>query len=210
MSDSLNRFNWIAPHYDAVSRLVYGKAILNSQSWALERIPSDSAVLVLGGGSGAILPLLNRINPTCRIWYVEASSVMLARAAATVDETAKDKIVFIHGTETAIPHLRYDVVITNFLLDLYPDTDVRKICDILGNRLKAGGIWLASDFIGGGKWWHRIMLWLMYRFFVLTCQIKASRLPDWEKQIRSTGLTEVAFRTFYGGFIKSAVYVKQP
>ena len=209
MSDSLNRFNWIAPHYDAVSRLVYGKAILNSQAWALERIPSGSAVLVLGGGSGAILPLLNRISPACRIWYVEASSVMLTRAAATVDQAATENIVFIHGTEMAIPQLKYDAIITNFLLDLYPDRDVRKICDILGNRLNAGGIWLASDFVDGGKRWHRIMLWLMYRFFVLTCQIKASRLPDWEKQIRSTGMKEVAFRTFYGGFIKSVIYLKR-
>jgi ubiquinone/menaquinone biosynthesis C-methylase UbiE len=209
MSESLNRFDWIAPHYDAVSRLVFGKAILNSQAWALKRIPPDSAVLVLGGGSGAILPLLNEVSPPCSIWYVEASSVMLARAGATVGKNSKGNIVFIHGTETAIPEVKFDAIITNFLLDLYPDADIRKISDILGERLKNGGLWLVSDFIDGGKWWHRMMLWLMYRFFVLTCRIKASRLPNWEKQVRSTGMTEVAFRTFYSGFIKSGIYVKQ-
>lgn len=209
MSDSLNHFNWIAPHYDAVSRLVFGRAIFNSQAWALNSIPGGSAVLVLGGGSGAILPLLNRMSPACRIWYVEASSEMLARARATVGDRAKDNITFIHGTEAAIPDRQFDAIITNFLLDLYPDAEVQVICDILSPKLKTGGLWLASDFVDGGKWWHGVMLWLMYRFFILTCHIKASRLPGWERRILSAGMTEITSRMFYRGFIKSAVYSKQ-
>lgn len=209
MTDSLNRFNWIAPHYDVVSRLVFGEAILSSQVWALKSIPPGSAVLVLGGGSGAILPVLNGMSPACRIWYVEASSQMLARARATVDEAAKENIVFIHGTENAIPDKRFDVIITNFLLDLFPDPGVRAMCDALYGKLKTDGLWLASDFVDRGKWWQQVMLWLMYRFFVVTCNIKASRLPDWERQILSTGMTETDSQTFYCGFIKSIIYRKQ-
>lgn len=210
MSDSLDRFNWIAPHYDVMSRLVFGRAIFSSQVWALKSIPPDSAVLVLGGGSGAILPVLNRISPACRIWYIEASSEMLARARATVEDAAKDNIVFIHGTENAIPDaLRFDAIVTNFLLDLFPEGDVWAICRTLYEKLKREGIWLASDFVDGGRWWQRAMLWLMYRFFLVTCNIKASRLPEWQHQIRSVGMVEIDSENFYCRFIKSVVYKKE-
>jgi ubiquinone/menaquinone biosynthesis C-methylase UbiE len=207
MTDRLDRFNWIAPHYDAISRLVFGKAIFHSQLWALKSLPPGSAILVLGGGSGEILPALVRMNPSCTVWFVEASSKMLSLAGAVLTAEKKKNITFIHGTEKAIPpHLAFDVVITNFLLDLFPDAEAGILCRELIQKIDPQGLWFVTDFSDDGKWWQRILLWTMYRFFVVTCKIRAVRLPAWEDHLRSVGLIERESKRFYGGFIKSIVY----
>jgi ubiquinone/menaquinone biosynthesis C-methylase UbiE len=207
MNDRLDHFNWIAPHYNAISRLVFGNTIYHSQLWALKSLPPGSAILVLGGGSGEILPALVRINPSCMVWFVEASSNMLSRASAVLAAEEKKNITFIHGTEKAIPsHLVFDVVITNFLLDLFPDAEAGTLCRELIQKIGRQGLWFVADFKDGGKWWQRLLLWTMYRFFVITCKIGAVRLPAWENHLQSVGLVEKQSKHFYGGFIKSIIY----
>lgn len=210
MNDGLNRFDWIAPHYDVISRVVFGKTTYDSQVWPLPSIRQGSVVLVLGGGSGRILPVLMRVNPSCTVWFVEASSKMLARAAAVMPPEERKNITFIHGTEKAIPpQLAFDAIITNFLLDVYPNDEAQTLCRGLMQKLKNQGLWIASDFTDGGKWWQRVMLWVMYRFFVITCKIGAVTLPAWEEQLRSVGLAEKQCKGFYGGFIKTIVFQRR-
>jgi tRNA (cmo5U34)-methyltransferase len=210
MNDTLNRFNWIAPHYDAISRVVFGKALYDSQIWALKSIPPGAAILILGGGSGAILPALLRLNPSCKVWFVEASSNMVACASAALTGEEMKNITFIHGTEKSIsPQLAFDAIITNFLLDLFPDHETAALCRHLVEKLKCPGLWLVSDFVDGRKWWQRFLLWTMYRFFVVTCKIGASKLPEWEEHLRSVGLAEKSCKYFYGDFIKTIVYQRQ-
>lgn len=212
MRSQLNTFNWLARHYDALSRLVFGKAIVQSQRCFLSPALQNphSKVLMIGGGSGEILEEIWKANPTCFIWYVEASSEMLKLAAGKVDPKYRMKIRFIHGTEDAIPEgLVFDVVIANFVLDLFPDIKVGDMCHKLLTRLHPTGRVLVSDFVDRGKWWQRPMLWAMYSFFRVMCKIEASSLPRWETHLRFAGLYEQDVKYFFWGFIKSAVYSKR-
>ena len=210
MNDDLNRFNWIAPVYDWLGRLVFGGALQRSQAHFLGEVPAGADVLILGGGSGTLLRHLGDINPSCRVRYVEASSRMLAMAAKKVPRSFAGHVTFIHGTEASVREgLRFDAIITPFVLDLYPDEQVASLCKVLGERLRPGGRWLATDFVDGGKWWHKVLLWLMYRFFVLTGTIGAKFLPSWEAQLRHGGVLKIADALFFGGFIKSVVYGKE-
>ncbi len=209
MTEVLNRFNWIARHYDLMTRLVFGRAISNSQICFLPSIPRAARILIIGGGSGEILTTLMTSDPLCKIWYVEASSEMLTLAAERIPAGEKNRLIFIHGTESALPEgIEFDVIITNFFLDLFPGQEEAAICHLLSRKLRSRGVWLVTDFVDGGKWWHGFLLWTMYRFFANTCSIKAAKLPDWESHVIAAGMVIKACRSFYGGFIKSAFYQK--
>jgi ubiquinone/menaquinone biosynthesis C-methylase UbiE len=210
MKSELNRFNWLSRHYDLLTRLVFGKAIYDSQVHFLSLIRPGAHVLILGGGSGELLRPLSSKNPHCKVWYVEASSGMLVLATEKTGEKFRKNVQFIHGTEESIPEgVMFDAIITNFFLDLYPVNTLLVLCHQIVPKLHDGGLWLVSDFVDGGKWWQRIMLWLMYRFFVLACKIEATRLPAWNDLLRISGLRQRGVKLFFGGFIKSAVYTRK-
>lgn len=209
MTSTLNGFNRIARYYDSLSKLVFGKAILNSQVAFLNFIPPGSSVLILGGGSGAMLPSLLRRNRTGYVLYVEASSEMLKLAEKNVPENLRSQVAFLHGTHHSLPEgVVFDVIITNFFLDLFPDEEAREICQQLSSRLRQHGLWLISDFVRGGKWWHGVMLWIMYRFFRYTSGVTASRLCSWERHLLTAGMRATASESFFRGFIKSGSYIK--
>lgn len=209
MSRDLDHFNWLAHYYDSLTAILFGKALHKSQVCFLRSAPQGCNLLIIGGGSGKILTALQEVNPSCNIWYVEASSEMLSMAAKKISAESRGRLSFIHGTEKSIPQgIRFDAVITNFFLDLYPDQELREISERIYHSLDSKGLWLVSDFVNGGKWWQRMLLWVMYRFFVITCNIKASALPSWEIQLKSAGMKENTFKLFFGGFIKSVVYEK--
>src|SRR5689334_9161862 len=102
MSNSPARFDRVAWVYDAMAGVVFGKSIFASQSHFLDRIPDDANVLILGGGTGKILKRLFSIKPRCHVWYIEASSQMISRARRNVHKPSD--ILFVHGTEDAIPN----------------------------------------------------------------------------------------------------------
>jgi hypothetical protein len=75
-----------------------------------------------------------------------------------------------------------------------------KECVYPGSKL------LVSDFVDR-TWWHRFLLFLMYRFFRQTCAIEAKNLPDWQLQLEKVGFAECNTTWFYRGFIKSSLHV---
>lgn len=210
MSAALNTFDRIASLYDLLARIVFGGAIHRSQLHFLGAVGPGASVLILGGGSGALLRDLLTVNPTCRVCYIEASSAMLDLAARKVSDQFRGNVSFIHGTEDSVPGgTVFDAIITNFFLDLFNEEALAALGKKLDVRLRGDGLWLVSDFVDGKKRWQRLMLWIMYRFFAFTCNIGTSSLPAWEKQLEAAGMKEKAFATFFDGFIKSAVYGRE-
>ena len=207
MRSGLNGFNMIARRYDTLKQLVFGKSIYLSEICFLDRIPYGGTVLIIGGGSGEILPLLTESDPDAEIWFVEASSVMLRLAAKRLSHISAKRVRFIHGTEQDLPDgLLFDAVITNFFLDLFTDEKARDLCILMTNRLSRGGVWLVSDFVNGKKIWQRSLLWIMYRFFRGTCRVEAVKLPAWSHHIQVAGMEELSSCSFFRGFIHSALY----
>lgn len=207
--NALNGFNRIAPWYDFLKRIVFGSSILRSQLHFLSTLPQSGTVLVLGGGSGELLPPLLRDRGNLHVVYVEASSAMLTRAREKISPAALDKVEFIHGTHDSMPTgVLFDGVVTAFFLDLFEEAELNGVCERIAGQLKENGVWLVSDFVDQGKWWQRVMLWIMYRFFVLTARISATKLPAWEQHLETHGFRQVAIAQYYGGFIRTAVCKK--
>jgi tRNA (cmo5U34)-methyltransferase len=207
MSEVLNRFDTLAPIYDGLSKIVFGKSIRNAQLHFLKYSEGKKNILILGGGTGWIVEELIRINPTCSVWYIEASFKMIEIAQNKLKHQSQRAIHFIHGTEQSIPDsVEFDLVITNFYLDLFSGNSLKSIIKIIQNKLTANAIWLASDFIDSKEVYQKMLLKVMYYFFKSVCGIEASELPEWENKIKDAGIKEIDSELFYNGFIKSVAY----
>lgn len=198
-------FDRIAPYYDFLARLVFGKSIVRTQTYFLDQIPDRATVLILGGGTGWILNEIMCQTEVSRIWYIDASHAMVRKAKEK--NVHAETIQFIVGALQDLPsEIRFDVVITNFYLDLFTDDHVRNIIHDVKGRLNQKGYWLVSDFVNSSNRWHRLLLWSMYRFFKIVCRIETAKLPSWELLLEGTQLLKLKEKYFYSGFIKSVVY----
>jgi len=201
---ALNGFDKIAFIYDFLAKLVFGKSIIHSQKYFLSRIPDHSKIVILGGGTGWLLAELLKVKPNCEVWYIEASEKMIALSRNKIN--TEQAIHFIHGTQLAIPlSLKYDVVITNFYLDLFTDRQLADVAKKIRSSLKPGSLWIATDFVCSRRW-QKMLLKIMYRFFRITCNIESQQLPEWNNAIQRVSLIKIESIFFYKDFIQTILY----
>ena len=203
MASNYNNSAWF---YDRLSRLVYGRALINAQVYLLQFVPADSVVLIVGGGTGWILEELTKIHASgLRITYVEVAADMMAHSKQR--KTGTNKMLFINeAIENVAIDKGFDVVITPFLFDNFTEATAQKVLDRIHQLLKPGAAWLNADFQLTGKWWQTVLLKSMFLFFRMLCKIEASELPDVGVQFTSHGYKKAEGRCFYGDFIAASVY----
>jgi ubiquinone/menaquinone biosynthesis C-methylase UbiE len=194
--------------YDRLSRLVYGKTLVQSQLYLLKYIPENSDILIAGGGTGWILEEIAKVHPSgLTITYAEISSNMMALSKKR--NTASNKVAFINEpVENIEADALYDLVFTPFLFDNFTEQTLQNVFTHIHNRLKPGGIWLNTDFRPMGKWWHTLLLKSMIVFFRLICGIEAKKLPGIEKQFEQHQYQAIDQKSFFGEFILSTAYQK--
>ena len=201
----MNDFDRIAPLYDRLVRIVFGKSMRQAQTKFLNEINDHSRVLILGGGSGWLLAELVALKPGCSITYIDAAGKMIDMAKSKISG-CEQNVSFIHGTESQIPKAStYEVVITHFYLDLFDPHTCSGVCRLIRKHCLSGSLWLACDFVNR-TWWHGIMLRTMYIFFGLTAGVRTRHLPDWRTHIRDAGFTEVQTENYSSNFICSSFY----
>ncbi|MFS2189569.1 class I SAM-dependent methyltransferase [Mucilaginibacter sp. Mucisp84] len=205
MAANYNNSAWF---YDRLSRIVYGKALINAQVYLLGFIPLKSKILIAGGGTGWILEELTKIHPSgLDITYVEISANMTALSQKR--QTGQNTVTFINDAVENVKLIaNFDVIITPFLFDNFVDKTVDNVFNHLHNLLKTGGLWLNADFQLTGRWWQNLLLRSMFVFFRLLCGIEASRLPAIEKRFDAEGYSVIDDKTFFGDFIVAKVYKK--
>jgi ubiquinone/menaquinone biosynthesis C-methylase UbiE len=203
MSSNYDNAAWF---YDRLSRVVYGRALINAQLYLLPHIPANSTVLIVGGGSGWILEELTRIHPSgLSITYVEISAKMMALSQKR--NTGNNTIAYLNSAiQDAMLLAEFDVIITAFLFDNFKDDTLQKAFNQLHLTLKAGGIWLNTDFQLTGKWWQNLLLKSMLLFFRMLCNVEATTLPDIDGLFRQNGYEVITEKTFFGDFISSKAY----
>lgn len=195
-------FDGIARFYDPLARIVFGRHMVASQTHFLHRISPGSSVLVVGGGTGWILEEVFARAANCEVWYIESSERMLDRARR---RKYSGRVHFIHGSWDKVPQVTFDVVITNYFLDLFAERTLADVIRVIEGELATGGIWLVSEFTQN-KRWHAAMLAAMYWFFRLLCNIEASYLPAWEKAMSHAGFLPAERTSYFGGFMESVVF----
>lgn len=198
-------FDYIAPVYDGLAALVFGNRLRRAQEYFLPEITTASHVLIMGGGTGHILQTLAGLNRAMEIYYVEASARMLHRARRRA--THPLTIHWIQGTQDDIPAgLSFDVIITPFFLDMF-DHELPVVMNRLEQHTHADTRWLATDFVQH-RWWHGLMLRVMYIFFGWTTGLSTRRLPAWEQYFK-LHWREMGRAWYYGRFITTIQYRKR-
>jgi ubiquinone/menaquinone biosynthesis C-methylase UbiE len=205
MSTNYDNAAWF---YDRLSRVVYGKALVNAQLHILPYVPENSNVLIVGGGSGWILEELTRIQPSgLSITYVEISAKMMALSQKR--NLDNNTVIYLNSAvQDTTLSTDFDVIITAFLFDNFKPDTLKSVFDHLQQSLKAGGLWLNTDFQLTGKWWQNALLKSMLLFFRVLCNVEATTLPDIDGQFRLNGYEVVTAKNFFGDFISSKVYRK--
>ena len=198
-------FDLIAPFYDALATLVFGKAIRKSQAHYLDLIPNQARVLILGGGTGWIL--LEISNQSLHIDYLDQSEKMLSKAKQR--KALFSAIRFIQGNEDTIAGQSYDVVITPFVLDVCNDTQLPMMVEKIKRAIHKNGHWLCIDFnCYDTSLKARCLDILMRYFFRITTGLKLNALLPYFEAIKQTDFKEISSTSFYGNFIQATWFQK--
>lgn len=200
----MNNFNLIAGFYDLLARMVFGGAIRRAQMHFIRSLPSEGRVLLIGGGTGWFAEELLR-SSAITITSVESSAAMTARAKKRLARFQGRIEHVCEPFEMVALNSGYDVVITNFFLDLFTEVNLTRVVDRIVTLMRPGAIWIITDFTKGGPWWQKAMLYVMYRFFRVTAGIETLRLPAWERLAAQAGYSKCDEKMFYAGFIKTII-----
>jgi len=201
-----NDFNSVAPIYDRLAKLIFGQTLVNAQLAFTDHIKPHGRVLILGGGTGWFLEALLKKWPKLEVDYVEASEAMIKLSEKR--DLPAGRLHFIHGTHEDIPGAKYDLIITHFFLDVFDADSLQATTKHLGNLLAIDGLWLCADFQKTGKWHHRLLLWLMHRFFRITSGLQAPHIQAIPEAIEQQGMCREAFKTWKRGLVFSGLWQK--
>ncbi len=206
-----NDFDAIAPVYDGLSYLVFGRKIIDSQMAFLTELPAHGRVLLIGGGTGKVLNHLLSGRPHLTVDYVETSAQMIAQAKRNLSPQLTDRVNWIHGTERSIrPERCYTVVFTAYFLDVFSAERLPMVFDVIGRYLLADGLWFYTDFslLPQSALWKKALVKLMYCFFRFTTRLEGSRLIDVHPLFAERGYTCQKEKRFFSGLMVSRVYRK--
>jgi len=203
-----NDFNFVAPFYDFLAKTIFGKTIQTAQTHFLNRIPKDANILILGGGSGWILKEIFAIRNECQIHYVETSKKMIALSKKRLSKVQLEKVIFMHELDRTSNQI-FDVIITNFFLDVFEKKEIENMIKLLRGLLSEDGIWLFTDFKNRNIWWQKILLKLMFTFFRLFANLESKQLYDFDELFDACGMTSLKSKSFFHKMIVSHVYRKR-
>lgn len=206
-----NNYNFIAPYYDFMSRVVFGNTIVRAQTCMLPYIQPNSNLLIVGGGSGWILEeLAKRDLGVLNIIYIDSAQNMIALAKKK--KCGPHVVDFICGQiEDYRPVQQFDCVFTGFLFDNFKSERIELVFNNLHQMLKKEGLWLYADFIATKtaiKIWQKILLKTILLFFKTVSKVEANELMSLNPLFKSHGYTQIFAGWHYYHFIQSLVYKK--
>ncbi|WOK05935.1 class I SAM-dependent methyltransferase [Imperialibacter roseus] len=196
-----NGFNLLAPVYDPLARLVFGKCIDRSQCDFFGRAVSVKSTLVAGGGTGRFFEEYFKQHPDSQLAFIEKSAGMIAKARSRTMPGMNIGFVrsdFLTYSETD----PYDLVLLPFFLDMFSDESVEGIVKSVSQVSKPNTLLIVTDFVKQEKrGWKSLLIRGMYLFFRLTCDIEAHRLPNWQEAFARAGWNIKESATYCRGMI---------
>jgi ubiquinone/menaquinone biosynthesis C-methylase UbiE len=203
-------YDFIAPYYDGLAQMVFGRAQREAERYFCKEIPAESRLLIVGGGTGSILETLSTLGASnIEVVFVEKSPTMLSLAKNRKIGTLKVEFVQ-KSVECYQPDELFDCIITTFFFDNFSSDFTNTIVNRLSNYLKREGKWIQTDFQRPKNWFWKIVFRCleigMYFFFRLVSNVKVQSLPSFREVFKENRLQLVAQKEFYKGMICTELY----
>ncbi len=207
-------FDWLAPHYRWMERILAGAKLQRCRTVFLGAIPPPRKALLLGEGHGRFLTELLRTHPQTECVCVDASGEMLRVTQKALEARGIDvrRVEFVQADLTVWAPERegFDLIAGNFIFDCFTEAQLEEIIGRLARTATADAHWLVADFRaperGIGRWRAQAILASMYLFFRWATGIAASRLPQADGILQRNGFVLQERQTWDWGLLQSDLW----
>lgn len=200
------QFDFIAPYYDAISRIVFGTVLEKAKITHFGNITNGSRVLFIGGGSGSSLASLLQTRDDLKTDFVDSSQKMISIAKKRVLDSFN--VSFYHIPVEQFDGSSYDFIITEFFFDLFDKNKTKELIEIIASKLTKDGKWIDTDFRESSKLKNKIILKLMYKFFNISAKLKSNKLVHTNLFFIKAGYEITHECKFNSGFISSRLLIR--
>ncbi|NQZ75577.1 MAG: class I SAM-dependent methyltransferase [Ekhidna sp.] len=195
---AVNDFDLVAPFYDLLGRIVFGKSLVRAQLAQINEITPGSSVLILGGGTGEMLTHMGE----SRIVFVEQSKNMIQRAEQrpTVATVRFVNIDFLYFQARS----KFDYIVCPFFLDCFDTASLTQVVRKCKSMLASSGRLIVADFE-----YQRVnsfILNAMHAFFSLMANLQSKKLKPLNEIVLSEGFELVEERFLHRNALFSRLY----
>jgi len=218
-TNAISRMNCdrIAPYYQSLEHLSFGKSLERRRFAFLEETRTSRRAVVCGGGDGRFLARLLRTNSKVQIDFVEISPRMIElaeRRVAGMGRTYRDRVRFhvADVCEFQAQSEAYDLIVTNFFLDCFSDTELANVVTRLAGWGAARGRWLVSDFCEADgairHFWTSAIIRGIYGAFRITTGLRVTSLANYMTALARVGYRKRHEETALGGLLQSSLLAR--
>jgi ubiquinone/menaquinone biosynthesis C-methylase UbiE len=210
-------FDTLAPWYRTLEWIAFGDTLQRSRVACLGEIAAPRRALIVGEGNGRFVCELLRLYRGVEVDCIDESERMSQSARKRLDRELPgraESVRFLHQdiTSWTPPERHYDLLVTHFVLDCFPEAALTSIIRKLARAATDDANWLLADFCvpanGMAKLRARAWLAAMYLFFRVTARIPASELIDPTPTLRAEGFALVRQHLLRKGMLKSEIWRK--
>ena len=187
-------FDRIAPFYGFFESFLFGSKLQEMRCVYLDELAHRRDILLIGEGTGLFLERLLQVNPKANVTVVEQSAEMMERSRNRVAEKDSSRATFHKVALQEFDSVkRFDAVCTFFFCDCFEQSQLRAMLPTLSKYTKGESLWIDVDFFeiheGGPstKWWHFILIRILYGFFGLATGIEAREVVEIEPLAKQNG-----------------------
>lgn len=180
-------FNRVAPYFERLEKIVFNKKMQRCRTAHIAELPPVKKIALVGEGNGQFLLELIKLCDCEQIHCIDASQAMLDLAQKRLQKFSPDtsdrvKFYLRDLTVEAMPDQNYDLIVTNFFLDVFNEQSLIESIRKIAASCEKNAVWLYADFqISGGMFQRmraNVLIKIMYVFFRLVAQIQTQRLID--------------------------------
>jgi ubiquinone/menaquinone biosynthesis C-methylase UbiE len=205
-------FDRLAPHYHWLETLGFGSVMQKARTRWIETVPPPKRVLTVGEGTGDFLRKFVRVHRDAVVDCVDTSARMLELARLHISNPVNRVRFFKEDILSWTPPESYDLLVTNFVLDCFPENELKLVVGKLAGLATPGAYWLLADFCIPKTLFARphAKIWLaaLYSFFRTTTGIRAKRLVDSTPELLANGFVCLKRSEWRLGLIKSELWQK--
>ena len=209
-------FDSLAPYYRWMEAVGAGELLQRCRVRWLTEVKDAHRVLLAGEGNGRMLSACAHAMPESEFVVLDQSRAMLTQARRAWEKTGqRQRVTFkqVDLREWASGPDRFDLVITNFVLDCFAPGELQQVINRIAAATTPQARWLNTDFTVPPRGWQRVRaqvgLKMAYRFFRWTTGISANRIVDPSAFLNAAGFGLSVREQFDHGLLYSELWERR-